>query len=124
MKRIGKIDTTSEYCKLIGVDVLHPLVSVIDFSKVKVNGPRLVDALSFGFYSIFYKEGKHCKIKYGRTHYDYQEGSLLFIGPNQMVSIEDEEDDYQPNGFALLFHPELLTRTSLAAGINEYSFFL
>lgn len=79
--------------------------------------------MSFGFYSVFFKEAKNCTLKYGRSTYDYQEGSLIFIAPNQIVSIEDDGDEYIPNGFALLFHPDLLHRTSLAQDIKEFSFF-
>jgi AraC-like DNA-binding protein len=125
MKRIGKIQTTSEYNKLIGLEILHPLVSVVDFSKAKAgeNNQRVVDALSFGFYSIFFKNDKNCTIKYGRSNYDYQEGSLIFIAPEQVVSIEEDGEDYIPNGFALSFHPDLLLRTSLISKMKNYTFF-
>jgi len=125
MKRIGKIQTTSEYNKLIGLEILHPLVSVVDFSKAKAgeNNQKVVDALSFGFYSIFFKNDKNCTIKYGRSNYDYQEGSLIFIAPEQVVSIEEDGEDYIPNGFALLFHPDLLLRTSLISKMKNYTFF-
>lgn len=124
MEKIGIIKTISDYNKIIGLETVHPLVSVIDFSKVKANKQREVEALNFGFYSVFFKEAKNCTLKYGRNNYDYQEGSLIFIAPNQVINIQDDGDDYEPNGYALLFHPDLLLRTSLAHNIKEYSFFL
>lgn len=123
MKEIGVIKTIHDYNAIIGLETTHPLVSFVDFSKVKTTTKREAEALSFGFYSIFFKEGKNCTLKYGRNNYDYQEGSLIFIAPNQVVSIEDDGVDYQPNGFALLFHPDLLLRTSLLQGIKEFTFF-
>lgn len=123
MKRVSIIKSISDYNKIIGLEVLHPLVSIIDFSLVKPNNQSEIDALSFGFYSIFFKEEKNCILKYGRNNYDYQEGSLIFIAPNQVVSIEEDGDDYKPNGYALLFHPDILNKTSLAQNIRDYSFF-
>lgn len=123
MNEIEHIKTVSDYNNIIGLKTKHPLVSVIDFSKVKKTPKKEAVALSFGFYSVFFKEAKNCTLKYGRSTYDYQEGSLIFIAPNQIVSIEDDGDEYIPNGFALLFHPDLLQRTSLAQDIKEFSFF-
>lgn len=123
MNEIEHIKTVSDYNNIIGLKTKHPLVSVIDFSKVKKTPKKEAVALSFGFYSVFFKEAKNCTLKYGRSTYDYQEGSLIFIAPNQIVSIEDDGDEYIPNGFALLFHPDLLHRTSLAQDIKEFSFF-
>lgn len=124
MNEIEHIKTVSDYNNIIGLKTKHPLVSVVDFSKVKKTPKKEAVALSFGFYSVFFKEAKNCTLKYGRSTYDYQEGSLIFIAPNQIVSIEDDGDEYIPNGFALLFHPDLLHRTSLAQDIKEFSFFL
>lgn len=123
MNEIEHIKTVSDYNNIIGLKTKHPLVSVVDFSKVKKTSKKEAVALSFGFYSVFFKEAKNCTLKYGRSTYDYQEGSLIFIAPNQIVSIEDDGDEYIPNGFALLFHPDLLQRTSLAQDIKEFSFF-
>ncbi len=123
MNEIEHIKTVSDYNNIIGLKTKHPLVSVVDFSKVKKTPKKEAVALSFGFYSVFFKEAKNCTLKYGRSTYDYQEGSLIFIAPNQIVSIEDDGDEYIPNGFALLFHPDLLQRTSLAQDIKEFSFF-
>lgn len=123
MNEIEHIKTVSDYNNIIGLKTKHPLVSVVDFSKVKKTPKKEAVALSFGFYSVFFKEAKNCTLKYGRSTYDYQEGSLIFIAPNQIVSIEEDGDEYIPNGFALLFHPDLLHRTSLAQNIKEFSFF-
>jgi hypothetical protein len=67
-----------------------------------------VEAIRFGFYAVFLKDDQHCEIKYGRNYYDYQQGSLVFIAPGQVVSIMEDGEDYQPPGHALLFHPDLI----------------
>jgi AraC-like DNA-binding protein len=69
------------------------------------------------------KEIKCGDIKYGCNYYDYQEGSLVFISPGQIVEIEDFGKDFQPKGYALLFHPDLIHGTSLGRHIHDYSFF-
>lgn len=128
MKTIATISTIHEYNVGVDHETLHPLVSVLDFSKSKrrnntSKAPTTVQAVNFGFYSVFLKEDKHCDIRYGRQTYDYQESTLIFIAPGQVVSIEEDGEDYQPQGYALLFHPDLLHGTSLGRTMSEYSFF-
>jgi len=123
MNEIGVIKTIHDYNSIIGLETTHPMISFVDFSKIEATSNKEVKSLSFGFYSVFFKEGKNCTLKYGRNNYDYQEGSLIFIAPNQVVSIEDDGANYKPDGFALLFHPDLLLRTSLMQGIKEFTFF-
>ena len=128
MKTVATISTIHEYNILVDHQTLHPLVSVLDFSQSKrrqntTGTPTAVQAINFGFYSVFLKADKHCDIRYGRHTYDYQESTLIFIAPGQVVSIEEDGEDYQPNGHALLFHPDLLRGTSLGHTLNRYSFF-
>jgi AraC family transcriptional regulator, transcriptional activator of pobA len=124
MKNIVHISTIDEYNRIARQTTLHPLVSVIDFSNSEPGKRDItIQALTFGFYSVFLKYGKHCNIRYGRNYYDYQDGTLVFIGPNQVTSIEEDEEEYQPSGFVLLFHPDLIRGTSLAQNMKDYSFF-
>jgi AraC-like DNA-binding protein len=62
-------------------------------------------------------------LKYGRNYYDYQEGTLVFIAPGQVMEIENDGQVYQPKGYALVFHPDLVHGTSLGRSIHEYNFF-
>ncbi len=123
MKRVFNVQSVHEYNAVIGIETLHPLVSVIDFSKSKPRPNPGIDFVSFAFYAVFLKHGKHCTIRYGRNYYDYQDGTLVFIAPGQIVNIEEDGEDYQPEGYALLFHPDLLLGTALGKKIKEYSFF-
>lgn len=125
MNKVQHIATINEYNTIVQHSTLHPLVSIIDFSKLnrQKREKSQVLSLSFGFYAVFMKNNKHCSIRYGRNNYDYQEGTLIFISPGQVVSIEDDGEDYQPEGFALLFHPDLIRGTSLGQNINDYTFF-
>ncbi|MEQ8474343.1 MAG: helix-turn-helix transcriptional regulator [Marinoscillum sp.] len=99
---------------------LHPLVSVLDFSKA---APRHGYKMVFGIYTIILKEVKCGDLAYGKHTYDYQEGTLVFVGPGQVVDVSNKTDIYQPLGRGLTFHPDLIPGTPLAWQIDEYGFF-
>jgi AraC family transcriptional regulator, transcriptional activator of pobA len=119
-----RIETIHDYNALVAHETLHPLVSVIDLNKApRRKGAPAATAVSFGFYAVFLKEDTHCIMKYGRSSYDYQQGTLVFIAPGQVVGIEEDGEGYQPSGHVLLFHPDLIRGTSLGQNINNYNFF-
>lgn len=62
-------------------------------------------------------------IQYGRSTYDYQEGTLVFIAPGQCVGITRRGEMFQPKGWALLFHPDFIRGTQLGRNIRNYTFF-
>lgn len=109
-----------EYNVFNNHDTLHPLVSVIDFSKAN---ERTGSRMNFGLYCVFLKDIKCGDLKYGRHYYDYQAGTLVFIAPGQVMDVENKVDYYQPVGHALVFHPDLIRGTSLAGTIHGYHFF-
>lgn len=124
MNKIFRFDTVFEYNELNNHETLHPLVSVIDFSKAKPRtwGEKSV-RINYGLYCIFLKDFKGCDLKYGRNYYDYQEGTLVFVAPGQTMVVETDGQEYQPKGHALVFHADLLRGTSLAQNIGGYNFF-
>ena len=110
MEEIARLDHVYQYNELMGIETLHPLVSVIDMSKC----PRMRHSRRlYGFYCIFLKDVKCGDLRYGRNYYDYQEGTLVFTAPGQVVGVEDNGEVFQPKGWALLFHPDLIRGTSL-----------
>lgn len=125
MEKIFRFNTVKEYNDLNNHQTLHPLVSVIDFSKADPRswGGQKTVRINYGLYCIFLKEVKCGDLKYGRNYYDYQEGTLVFVSPGQIMQIENDGKVYQPKGYALVFHPDLIHGTSLAKSINDYSFF-
>jgi AraC family transcriptional activator of pobA len=120
MEHIIKVEKITQYNDLKGVETLHPLISVFDNSGTKSlpNNSKI----HFGLYAIFLKAGKCGELKYGRNNYDYDDGTMVFFAPGQVVEINNEED-YLPTGLALLFHPDLIKGTSLGKQIGQYSFF-
>ena len=127
MEKIFKFDSVSEYNALNDHETFHPLVTVIDFSKSKPwtwpGGDSKTIKVNYGLYCVFLKEIKCGDLKYGCNYYDYQEGSLVFISPGQMVEVEDFGQNFQPKGYALLFHPDLIHGTSLGKHMQDYTFF-
>lgn len=121
MNGIQKFNTVDEYNKVMGVETRHPLVTVIDFSKTIHQG-EYPDGHSFGYYTVFLKEQKCGDMKYGRNYYDYQEGTLVFLAPDQIVKIENRTPS-QPKGWTLMFHPDLIRGTALGRAMKEYTFF-
>jgi len=119
MEEILKFETVSQYNAFNKNETLHPLVSVVDLSKA---APRQLRRMSYGFYVVFLKEVKCGDLKYGISNYDYEEGTLVFLAPGQVIGSHGEEF-YQPQGLALVFHADLIHGTSLARHMNDYSFF-
>lgn len=120
MDEILKLENISQFNVLRGLKTLHPLVSVIDFSKMKLIPEAKA---SYGFYCVFLKEAKCGDLKYGCDYYDYQEGTLVFISPGQVVGIGNAPGSPKPKGYGLLFHPDIIRGTSLGRNIKDYSFF-
>ncbi len=120
MNNISKIKTVTEYNNLVGQETLHPLVSVIDFSKV---APFQFFKAQMNVYAIFLKDIKCGNITYGIKNYDYEEGTLIFISPGQVYGVESNGEKQQAKGTAIIFHPDLIHGTSLGRNINDYSFF-
>ncbi len=113
-------DTVSDYNDFNNHETLHPLVNVIDFSKAKV---RTGEKMYFGLYCVFLKDVKCGDLKYGRNYYDYQKGTLVFVSPGQIVDVANKTEPYQPMGYGLVFHPDLLHGTTLGKTIKSYNFF-
>lgn len=121
MSKILKLDTIQDYHRFLGIETLHPLVSVIDFSEV---APLRHARKNYGFYAVVLKDVKCGDLRYGRKNYDYQEGTLVFLAPGQVVGDDDDGTTYQMKGWALLFHPDLLKGKPLARKMrDDYTFF-
>lgn len=120
MNEIVKLESVAAYNTMRGVKTLHPLITVLDLSKAK---PMPAQTFNFGLYAVYLKELNCGELKYGRGHYDYQEGTLVFIAPGQVLGVQPKVKTFEPKGWALLFHPDLIKGTSLGKHIQDYSFF-
>lgn len=122
MKNIYRLETVADYNNIVGAETLHPLVTVIDFSTLESTYSDHTH-LYFGVYAVFFKEYDCGELRYGRGTYDYQEGTLVFIAPGQVVEIIRKNNNAPRKGWALMFHPDLIHGTALGKNMNEYRYF-
>jgi len=124
-KKVTKISTITEFHRLRGLPKPeHPLISVIDFNAI--NRPEDIGEVNwmFEFYQISMKRGMSAKFNYGQQEYDFDEGVLFFIAPNQVFGVAAERTaPIERSGWMLLIHPDFLWNTSLAKTIKQYDFF-
>lgn len=120
-KTVINLDSIDAYNKLYGLPTLHPLVTVIDLKQAKqaVNNVRI----KYGVYALFLKNGVECSLRYGRRHYDYQEGTVVSFSPGQVIDVEMKHDVVAPDVVGLMFHPDLIYGTPLGQKIADFSFF-
>ena len=113
-------NTVQEFNDYYGLETLHPLVSVVRFNK-----PAKVEEAMYhyGLYALFLKENKGCKLSYGRTEYDLDEMTVTRFAPGQVIHVEPNPEVIIPKWTAIVFHPDLLNRTSLGKNISRYEFF-
>jgi AraC-like DNA-binding protein len=120
MEQVERIDTVRQYNNSMGVDTLHPLVSVINFDEI----PLIHYFRRYmGIYAVFLKDIKCGNIRYGCQPYDYEDGTLVFVSPGQVYGIDNNGIPMKPTGYALVFHPDLIAGTPLGKNIKDYSFF-
>lgn len=120
MEQILDLPNVQDYCHEMGITALHPLVSVVDMSTLPFMRHRM---RRFGFYGIWYKELNCGEMLYGRSKYDYDDGTMMFVGPGQVAGNNDGVVVEHPKGWILIFHPDLLLGTSLARRMKDYTFF-
>lgn len=101
----------------------HPLVAVMDFSKVSETIDQHTK-ITTDFYSIMFKNYCSNHIKYGRKAIDFQDGNLICIAPGQVIEIDNEVAPREDMlGWGLFFHPDLIRATALYEKIQQYGFF-
>ena len=119
-----RIKTISEYHQLKGLSKPeHPLVSVIHLDEMEIASTTQTSWV-FDFYSIALKRNFDSKVKYkyGQQTYDFDEGVMFFIAPNQVFSVQTDRN-YKLSGWMLLVHPDFLLQTSLVKTIKHYDYF-
>ncbi len=126
MSEIFKIESITQLNSILNQEKpKHPLVGIVDMNKIYDNS-FAETRISAGFYSISLKNTVCGKLKYGRQNYDFEEGTLVFLAPEQVIEVEPNEVEKpitSVKSWGLFFHPDLLKGTSLASKMKAYSFF-
>lgn len=98
----------------------HPLITIVDMPSADRKRPAGTVSYRLGLYSIVCKRFEGV-LRYGRSTYDFQEGTLMFTAPGQVLTPQPGIRTVE--GWGLFFHPDLLNRSELGRKIQEYSFF-
>jgi AraC family transcriptional activator of pobA len=118
-----RIKTIIEYHNILGISKpQHPLISLINLDNFKPVVSKI--SVVFDFYMISLKRDLTGNINYlyGQQPYDFDQGILFFIAPNQVFSFEADAD-FTSTGWMLLIHPDFLWNTALAKNIIKYEYF-
>ncbi len=122
MYNIVNVNTVADFDRIWGVESRHPLVNVIEGERI--TAPVAHCRKHFNLYVIYIKDvicADH--ITYGRGKYDFQENTLVFVGPGQVLGHPADGSTFPAMGWCLYFSPELLRGTALAGRMKEYTFF-
>ncbi|MFD2937639.1 helix-turn-helix domain-containing protein [Spirosoma flavum] len=118
-----KFESLSEFQRVLGLPKpVHPLISLVYNTDGKLTSPDITcKQFTLSFYKISYKPNLKGKFKYGQHYYDFDEGGLFFLAPNQLTGTSEQNLDF--SGFTLFVHPDLLLNYPLAKKIRQYDFF-
>jgi len=126
-----KIKSVAQFHQIVGLESPeHPLITIIDDGNRRENSELADDLFDIKFtadlYCIMFKDGMSGSFGYGRTTYDFRDSTLLFMSPGQVIktpSKEETEMSKRKKGWSILFHPDLIRKSTLGESIHDYSFF-
>lgn len=100
----------------------HPLISLVHFNEDNPFNTAMAPIYDvLNFYKITFITHNNGRLKYGQDYYDYNEGSMLFLAPNQLVGSTDYNS--KTYCYLLLIHPDFLLGHPLAKKIRQYGYF-
>jgi AraC-like DNA-binding protein len=77
--------------------------------------------LTGDFYMIALKKIREGHMLYGKTKYDYNNGSMVFTKPRQIIEVSNVQ--FAEKGFVIFFHEDYLSGHSLHTQIKRYAYF-
>lgn len=124
MNEIIRIDSISALHEFLGYSKpVHPLITCIELDRFEPGTVYRNKQFINGFYTISLKNGADFGIKYGRRDYDFGEGSMVFVAPEQLLTVDYESGGEGSEGWMLCFHPDLIRKSALASKMEGYTFF-
>jgi len=123
--QVHRLKSIAEFHKMKGLpSPQHPLISLFNYETFECSKDINHKNFVFDFYHISIKRSIDAKFKYGQSHYDFDDGVMFFIAPNQVFGIEKiEEIASNKSGWVLMIHPDFLWNTPLGKNISQYEFF-
>ena len=117
-----KFESLSDLHRVLGLPKpMHPLISLVNNMDNGIELNKLPKSHLLNFFKISYKANLRGKFRYGQHFYDFEEGGLFFVSPNQLVVSHDYSGDH--SGYTLLIHPNFLLTYPLLKKIKQYGFF-
>ena len=108
----------------------HPLIVLLNGVDKPLKGRAPNKSHVLNYYKIAFKPDAGGELMYGHTKFDFKEGGLFFVAPQQILSsIEDdkqketEEKKILSPQITLLIDPDFLLQYPLAQKIHQYHFF-
>jgi len=122
MKHFKTISAYFEYMELPRPE--HPMFSVMmakddEFLPCpKESSPPITHEC----YTISLKKIVSGELNYGRTKYDFTNGAMFFMAPQQVLQW-DSIAVFEQKGFSINFHEDFIKGTELVQQIKKYGFF-
>lgn len=101
---------------------LHPLISIFKLEDAMHQSEELSGKFVLDFYCVSLKKGFKGKFRYGQQYYDFDEGVMSFISPNQVL-VNLSKEDYSLTGYCVSFHPDFIRNYPLGKKLKNYGFF-
>jgi AraC family transcriptional activator of pobA len=98
----------------------NPLISLVMCEKLSECSIGLSE-FTTDFYMIAFKKIKSGYVLYGRTKYDHDNGSMMFMKPRQVIEINNVE--LEEKGFIIWIHEDFLNGYHLHSEIKKYGYF-
>jgi len=120
---VKTINSVSEVHRLLSLPApKNPLITLINHADEPPVSGKGIHRMILNFYNISIKRSFHGQLRYGRKYYDFDNGTMTFAAPNQIIAV-DQGDDRDKDGWSLMFHPDLIRNYPLGKSIKNYGFF-
>ena len=120
MKNILHVSDPNVYARYVHAPQVHPQVAVIHYDEVS---PIRTSLNRYGVYGLFIQRNFPKNLTYGMKMFNAADGSIIAVEPGQIGGKEDDGEDLEISGWALLFSPQLLHGSDLEARMRDYHFF-
>lgn len=121
MDRITHYKTISELHRKSGFPPPeHPLLSLMTCKELMTYSVGEARFRS-DFYMIALKKIKSGYVLYGKTKYDHDNGSMVFVKPRQIIEVSNVQ--FAEKGFLIFIHEDYLMGHRLHDQIRKYGYF-
>lgn len=117
------LQSITDMHKVVGISgPKHPMFSILRFENFPKPELTQRTKLISDFYQIAFKKECPCKMQYGQTTFDFDEGIISCFAPRQ-VSIVDKDFAFAKAGWIISIHPDFLRGYPLSQKMKSFGFF-